>query len=96
MDSSGTTASWGGGVTAEQMAEMQWVKPALAAAADSQRIGWDRIRLVPTLFWLGTSDGFLRALCVSGTVLAGLLIAGAMPALLLPLLWAGYLSLAVV
>jgi lipase maturation factor 1 len=69
---------------------------ALAAAADSQRIGWDRIRLVPTLFWLGTSDGFLRALCVSGTVLAGLLIAGAMPALLLPLLWAGYLSLAVV
>jgi lipase maturation factor 1 len=69
---------------------------ALAAAADSQRIGWDRIRLVPTLFWLGTSDGFLRALCVSGTVLAALLIAGAMPALLLPLLWAGYLSLAVV
>ena len=49
---------------------------AVSASADSQHIGWDRIRLVPTLFWLGTSDGFLRALCVSGTVLAGLLVAG--------------------
>jgi hypothetical protein len=69
---------------------------ALTAAADAQHIGWDRIRVVPTLFWLGTSDGFLRGLCVSGTVLAGLLIAGAMPGLLLPVLWIAYLSLSVV
>jgi hypothetical protein len=69
---------------------------ALTAAADSQHIGWDRIRLVPTVFWLGTSDGFLRGLCVSGTVLAGLLVVGALPALLLPLLWIAYLSLSVV
>src|SRR5262245_52842479 len=55
---------------------------AITAAADSQHIGWDRIRLVPTMFWLDSSDTFLRAVCVSGTVLSGLLIAGAVPALL--------------
>lgn len=52
--------------------------------------------LVPTLCWFGTSDGFLRAQCVAGVVLACLLIVGIAPVPALALLWLLYLSLVTV
>jgi hypothetical protein len=58
--------------------------------------GFDRIRLLPTLAWMSTSDTFLRALCVSGAVLAVFVTAGLAPAIVLPLLWVLYLSLTVI
>jgi len=69
---------------------------AVRAWANTQQIGMERFRVVPTLFWLGTSDGFLQGLCIAGAVLAALLIAGFAPAVLLPMLWVGYLSLVVI
>ena len=64
--------------------------------AETQQIGLDRFRVVPTIFWLGTSDGFLEGVCIGGALLAGLLVVGVAPAIILPMLWVGYLSLAVV
>lgn len=64
--------------------------------AGTQQIGLDRFRVVPTIFWLGTSDAFLEGVCLGGAVLAGLLVVGVAPAILLPMLWIGYLSLAVI
>lgn len=52
-------------------------------------------RQLPTLFWLGASDGALRALAWSGVGLAVLLVFGIAPLLVLFLLWTLYLSLAV-
>ena len=52
-------------------------------------------RLFPTLCWLGTSDGMLRALGWAGAALALLLVAGVAQAPVLLLLWIGYLSLTV-
>jgi hypothetical protein len=48
---------------------------------------------VPTLFWFGAGDGALVGVCVAGTALAILLLAGAAPALTLTALWVAYLSL---
>src|SRR5437762_2969265 len=62
----------------------------------SEGIGVDRFRLLPTLAWIATSDGFLRGLCVAGTILAALLAAGVGSAVALPILWLLYLSLSVV
>ena len=62
----------------------------------AQHIGLDRFRLLPTLCWLSTSDAFLRALCLGGVALSLMLVAGVVPALVLPLLWIDYLSLSVV
>ncbi len=64
--------------------------------ADAQHVGLDRFRVLPTLFWFGTSDRFLEGLSVGGAALAALLVVGVAPALLLPLLWLGYLSATVV
>ena len=64
--------------------------------ADAHQLGLDRLRVLPTLAWFDTSDAFLEGLSVGGAALASLLILGVAPALLLPLLWVGYLSLAVV
>ena len=66
------------------------------AFVGAEHIGADRFRLLPTLCWLGTSDLFLRALCLAGAAFASLLIAGIAPALVLALLWVDYLSLSVV
>ena len=66
------------------------------AWADSVGIGLDRYRLAPTLFWLGSSDAALQGVAYGGAALAVLLIAGVAPAVVLPLLWVGYLSLTVV
>ena len=69
---------------------------AFRAWAGAQGIGLDRFRLLPTLCWFGTSDGFLEGLSISGGALAALIVVGVAPVVLLPLLWVGYLSLMVV
>jgi hypothetical protein len=58
----------------------------------AEHIGVDRFRMLPTAFWLGTSDRFLMGMCVGGIGLSALLVAGIAPALMLALLWVDYLS----
>ncbi|HUK62207.1 MAG TPA: lipase maturation factor family protein, partial [Dongiaceae bacterium] len=58
------------------------------------RFGPERFLLVPTLAWLGASDGLLMGLCVAGAIGAVLVVLGAAPRALLLGLWALYLSLA--
>ena len=69
---------------------------AIAAWQDAEGVGMRRFWQWPTIFWLSTSDQFLEGVSIAGAVLAALVAAGIAPALLLPLLWAAYLSLAVV
>jgi hypothetical protein len=64
--------------------------------AATERVGFERFHLVPTLCWISTSDAFLTGLCVAGMALGALLALGCAPAVMLPLLWIGYLSLAIV
>jgi len=63
---------------------------------DLQGIGLDRFRLLPTLCWFDSSDGFLHFQCAAGAVLAVLLIVGVAPVPCLVLLWVLYLSLVTV
>ena len=63
---------------------------------DLQGIGLDRFRLLPTLCWFNSSDGFLHVQCAAGAGLAILLIVGIAPAPCLALLWLLYLSLVTV
>ncbi len=63
---------------------------------DLQGVGLDRFRLLPTLCWFDSSNGFLHFQCAAGAVLAGLLIIGIAPAPSLALLWLFYLSLVTV
>ena len=58
-----------------------------------QQIGTQGYYLVPTLFWLNTSDACLNFLCAGGVVLSIILIAGVAPSIALLGLWAVYLSL---
>ena len=60
------------------------------------RTGPERYRLLPTLFWLHPTDGFLHFLCGGGAVLAVLLMVGIAPLPVLVLLWVFYLSLVTV
>jgi predicted DCC family thiol-disulfide oxidoreductase YuxK len=69
---------------------------ALRQQYDAGGIGLDRFRLVPTLAWLGASDGFLHWQCAAGAALSVLLVVGIAPAPCLALLWLLYLSLATV
>ena len=62
----------------------------------AQQIGIDRYRLLPTLCWISASDGVLRGLTFAGIGLGALVVAGVLPAVVLPLLWIDYLSLSVV
>jgi lipase maturation factor 1 len=61
---------------------------AVASALGPERYWW-----VPSLFWLHPSDGFLDAMCATGTVLGMLLILGVAPVASLAGLWVLYLSL---
>ena len=61
-----------------------------------QQIGTEGYYLVPTLFWLNTSDTFLHFLCAGGVVLSLVLIAGFVPRFALVGLWMFYLSLVTV
>ena len=62
----------------------------------SERIGPERYRLLPTLFWLYPSDGFAHVLCAGGTLLSVLLVVGVIPIPALVGLWAFYLSLVLI
>ncbi len=66
---------------------------AVKQQCDAQGIGLDRFRLMPTLCWLNSSDGFLQFQCAAGVAVALLLIFGIAPAPALALLWLLYLSL---
>jgi predicted DCC family thiol-disulfide oxidoreductase YuxK len=66
---------------------------AVQQQCDLQGIGLDRFRLLPTLGWFNSSDGFLHFQCAAGAVLAVILIIGIAPAPCLALLWLLYLSL---
>ena len=57
--------------------------------------GARRYAVAPTLFWIDASDRALRTACWAGSVAALLLILDVAPPLVLPLLWALYLSLQV-
>ena len=61
--------------------------------ATAMRLGLDRYRMMPTLCWISASDGYLNFLCVTGLVLAVLLMAGVAPMPSAALLWLIYLSL---
>ena len=68
---------------------------ALALAVPSSELR--SAAVAPTLcWWTGASNSSLHALCATGTAASLLLIAGLLPAPLLALLWALYLSLTVV
>ena len=69
---------------------------AVKQQCDAQGIGLDRFRLLPTLCWFDSSDGFLYFQCAAGTICAILLIFGIAPAPCLALLWLIYLSLSTV
>ena len=69
---------------------------AVGQQCDLQGIGLDRFRLLPTLCWFNSSDGFLHVQCAAGAGLAILLIVGIAPAPCLALLWLLYLSLVTV
>ncbi len=56
----------------------------------------DRFWLLPTLAWVSASDAWLRAMCFGGMAFSALLVAGVLPAVVLPVLWVTYLSLSVV
>jgi lipase maturation factor 1 len=66
---------------------------AIKQQCDKNGVGLERFHLVPTFCWLNSSDGFLKFQCIAGTILAGLLIFGISPAIILILLWMLYLSL---
>jgi hypothetical protein len=59
-----------------------------------QRLGRRAYRLVPTLFWLNSSDRALAGCALLGAALSLLLIAGGPPVPLLILVWLLYLSFA--
>jgi lipase maturation factor 1 len=57
--------------------------------------GGEAYRQLPTIFWLGASDGALKLAAWGGAVLSLLLILGVAPLATLLVLWALYLSLVV-
>ncbi len=61
-----------------------------------EQIGIERYWLLPTLFWFNASDAFLQFLCGCGVFLSLLLILNIAPSAVSFLLWASYLSLAVI
>ena len=64
--------------------------------AESTGVGIDRYRLVPTIFWLGTGDRLLQGTAYVAAALGALVALEIAPIVLLPILWALYLSLTVV
>jgi predicted DCC family thiol-disulfide oxidoreductase YuxK len=63
---------------------------------NSEDLGLERYRQMPTLCWLGADDQFLRTQCVAGIALSALLILNVAPAVCLAFLWVLYLSLTTV
>ncbi|HET9709351.1 MAG TPA: lipase maturation factor family protein [Gemmatimonadales bacterium] len=75
----------------------QGILPArdLLTAAQAQ-LGGERYRILPTVFWFGSSDAALQVACVLGATCSLLLIADVAPGPMLVMLWLLYLSLTVV
>jgi len=67
------------------------VAPFLQAVRE--HYGWERYLLLPTVFWIDGSDQALSLACGTGVLLAGLLLAGVVPAGAAAGLWILYLSL---
>jgi predicted DCC family thiol-disulfide oxidoreductase YuxK len=63
--------------------------------AAHEQLGARAPSVLPTLFWLNSSDEFLHVLCAAGVVFSLLLMAGLLPAVTLLLLFVCYLSLTV-
>ena len=61
-------------------------------AFDHGRIGAQAYWRVPTLFWLGASDGALHVACYAGLALSVAVLLGATNALVQLALWALYMS----
>ena len=61
--------------------------------ADANSVGIGRYRLLPTIFWFGTSDAFLSATTWTGVILSLLQIAGIGSVAVLPAMWLLFLSL---
>ncbi|PWT96924.1 MAG: membrane protein, partial [Candidatus Melainabacteria bacterium] len=57
------------------------------------QLGPERFALIPTVFWLNSSDGFLQFLCLAGGILALLVVLGIYTGPALALLWLLYLSI---
>ena len=57
------------------------------------QLGSQAPALVPTLFWIESSDAMLNAVCAVGVLLAAVAVWGAAPLPCLILLWVAYLSL---
>src|SRR5262245_120339 len=70
----------------------QGILPAreLLAAAQAQ-LGGERYRILPTVFWLGSSDTALQLACAFGAACSALLIADVAPGPMLVVLWLLYL-----
>jgi hypothetical protein len=84
-------------VQVEGLIGSRGILPATAYLARLEgRFGARRFLEAPTLAWIGAGDGALHALCACGTALALVVAAGLAPTAALALLWAIYLSLAVV
>jgi len=75
----------------------QGILPArdLLAAVQAQ-FGSERYRILPTVFWISSSDAALQLACALGVVCAALLIGDVAPGPMLVMLWLLYLSLTVV
>jgi len=58
-----------------------------------ERFGLQGYWLVPTIFWLGTSDIFLKGIVIAGAFFASLLVLGILQRTSLVALFASYLSL---
>ena len=59
----------------------------------AEGLGLARFHAVPTLFWISSSDGFVRAVCAMGLGAALLLSLGVVPLLAAVAAWTAYLSL---
>jgi len=60
------------------------------------QLGFERFRLIPTVFWLNSSDMALQGACGLGALCAALIICDVAPTLNLVVSWILYLSLVVV
>src|SRR5712692_2359614 len=69
----------------------QGILPAreLLTAAQAQ-LGAERYRILPTIFWLGSSDAALQLACALGATCSVLLIADVAPGPMLVMLWVLY------
>jgi hypothetical protein len=71
---------------------MRWFQE-LAAGEGA---GVARLGMAPTVFWISTSDAFLRAVCLTGLAAGALIAAGVAPLAMLSIAWIAYLSLSTV